>query len=277
MIIVSDRAAKGDDQQLRATIESWEPDRKFSAMIGIAEQLRKQGNKTRGATWLRDALRTMPEGPDYAFFRYYAIPIQVRLGETDSAIAAAETFSGEMRMEGYMAVAVTCVEEKEIPCVNTAVERMQLAAKTDGNSPVISQFVLKHMLLNITAALIDNQQFEAAAHFLAKVEEHMDDIDSIKPRSQLQRALMLSKAGKFDEARALALKMRPNEILDQARGEALRTIAWLQTKTNGSDASKRWALLLSTAEDRAYALLGVAQALLGMDTYKLPYSAIQFH
>jgi len=277
MIIVSDRAAKGDDTQLRATIMSWEPDRKFSAMIGVAEQLRKQGNKTRAATWLRDALRILPEGPDYAFFRYYAIPIQVRLGAKESALAAAEAFSGEMRIEGYMAVAVTCAEEKEIPCVNTAVERMESAAKTDGTSPVLSQFVLQHMLLNITAALIDNEQFEAAGHFLAKVEAQMDDISLVKPQSQLQRALMLSKAGKFEEARALALKMRPNEILDKARGEALRTIAWLQTKANGSDASKMWALLLSNAEDRAYALLGVAQALLDMDTFKLPYSAIQFH
>jgi hypothetical protein len=34
---------------------------------------------------------------------------------------------------------------------------------------------------------------------------------------------------------------------------------------------------LADAEDRAYALLGIAQALLEIDDARLPYNAIQIH
>jgi len=88
---------------------------------------------------------------------------------------------------------------------------------------------------------------------------------------------MLSAQSKFDSARSLALKMRPDSIADIQRGTALRTIALLQTNKKGVASSQIWAMTLADTEDRAYALLGIAQSLLGIDNVKLPYNVIQVH
>jgi aminopeptidase N len=105
-------------------------------------------------------------------------------------------------------------------------------------SKELSDFETKLMILNITAAMIDNGEFEAASPLLT---------------------------------------MRPNSVADVQRGTAVRTIALLQTKKSGGASSQPWALALTDTEDRAYALLGIAQALLEIDDVKLPYSAIQIH
>jgi hypothetical protein len=66
-------------------------------------------------------------------------------------------------------------------------------------------------------------------------------------------------------------------VADVQRGTALRTTAVLQTKKSGVASSQSWASALVDQEDRAYALLGIAQALLKIGEVKLPYSAIQIH
>ncbi len=88
---------------------------------------------------------------------------------------------------------------------------------------------------------------------------------------------MLAQQDRFDDARSLTLKMQPDSIDDIQRGTALRTIAVLQTRKAGIASSQSWAMALSDTDDRAYALLGIAQALLGIGEVKLPYSAIQIH
>jgi toxin ParE1/3/4 len=81
----------------------------------------------------------------------------------------------------------------------------------------------------------------------------------------------------FDRAIAVALSIRPNSVADIQRGTALRTIAVLQTRREGVASTRPWAVALTDSEDRAYALLGIAQALLQIDDVKLPYGAIQLH
>ncbi len=71
--------------------------------------------------------------------------------------------------------------------------------------------------------------------------------------------------------------MRPNSVTEGHQGTALRTVALLQTKKIGAVQVERWASVLADTEDRAYALLGVVQALLQIGEVKLPYNAIQVH
>jgi hypothetical protein len=54
-------------------------------------------------------------------------------------------------------------------------------------------------------------------------------------------------------------------------------VAVLQTRVSGVGSSQAGAGALVDTEDRAYALLGIAQAMLEIDDVKLPYSAIQIH
>jgi hypothetical protein len=280
MAVVAGQLSRGEHERVRKMIDSWEPDRKFSAIIGGAEQLRQQRDNDRARAWLRDGLKELPTGPDFEFFRYYAIPTLVRVGEKERAMEIAGGFSGEMRMKGYMAVAVTCAETKDIACVDAAVKGMESAAKSNGESTGLSDFVLRRMILNVTAALIDSGEPEAASRWLAVVERDGSDGSwklGIEPHAQLQRVIMLAQQSRFEEARSLALKMRPDSVTDFERGTACRTIAVLQTKKSGVASARSWALALKDNKDRAYALLGIAQALLGIGDVKLSYSAIQIH
>lgn len=263
MAAITNQIARGEEEQVRTKIAAWELTKKFAAMFAGAEQLRQEGNKVRARAWILDALKEIPPGPDYEFFRYYAIPTLVKLGEKERASELAASLEGEMRLKGFMAVAVTCAEEKDSSCVETAVERMKTASASDANSTRILEWVLRMMMLNVSAALIDHGQFQEASRVLDTVEQQMDDINSIKPRTQLQRVLMLAHNGDFENARSLALQIRPNEIIEFERGNALRMAALLQTKNQGPNLARRWAAALTGKEDRAYALLGVAQALLG--------------
>jgi hypothetical protein len=75
----------------------------------------------------------------------------------------------------------------------------------------------------------------------------------------------------------MALKIRGGSVDEVERGTALRAASLLQTSKNGMASTQSWASRLKNWEDRAYALLGMAQALLGIDNVKLRYSAIQIH
>ena len=281
MMIADAQLARGDVQTARAIVASMKsPEARSDAMIGFAAALWEKGDKAGAAVWLEDALRELPTGPSYEFSRYFAIPIQVKLGQKERAMEAAGALSREMRVKGYMAVAVTCAEAKDIACVGEAVEKMASAGSSEGEDKELSDFGLKLMILNVTAALIDNAQFEAADRLLKTVEQRVDDVSGksfIEPHAQLQRVFMLAQQERFENARALALKIRPDSVADVQRGTALRTTAVLQTKKSGVVSSRSWASALADDEDRAYALLGIAQALLKIGEVKLPYSAIQVH
>lgn len=274
---LSQQLARGEEQQVRAEIANWEPEKKFAWLIGGAEELRQRGRKAAALKWLDDAFREMSSDAKYEFFRYFAIPIQVRLGEEKTAFDAADNLSGEMRVKGYMAVAVTCAEDRNVGCVDAAIEKMKRAKTSLAKLEGVSDFALKMMILNITAALIDNKEFQAALRWLSEVEKNNNDYTSILPRSQLQRVTILAQEKKFPEARSLSLHMRRNSVTDLERGRALRITTLLETKSNGLKSSERWATSLKDVEDRAYALLGVAQALLDVGETRLGYTAITVH
>jgi hypothetical protein len=280
MMIAASQLSRGDTQAARTTLDSVKSaEIRSSVMISGAEELLKRADKASATAWLADAFQGLPAGPGYDFLQYAAIPLQVRLGQNERAMQAAGMLSGDLRMKAYMAVAVVCAEAKDVAGVNAALEKMQAAASSERKDKELSDFGVKHMILNVTAALIDHGQFEQASRLLTSIEEHLDDVSkmSIGPIAQLQRVFMLAQRDGFDDARSLALEMRSNSIDDVQRGTALRTIGLLQTKKQGAASAQRWALLLEATEDRAYALLGIAQALLGIDDPKLPYGAISIH
>lgn len=188
---------------------------------------------------------------------------------------AASLTHADMRLEGYMAVAVTCAELKDIAGVKDAVDQMTAAAKSwqDG----ASQFALQLSILNVVSALIDNSEFEAALSLIETVEQNIDQSQMLKRTTQLQRAFLLAQQQKFHEARLSALKIPPDSGDQNSRGVAFRTTALLQTKAQGPDAPREWALRLTDPADRAYALLGISQALLDIGQAKLPYSVLRFH
>jgi hypothetical protein len=60
-----------------------------------------------------------------------------------------------------------------------------------------------------------------------------------------------------------------DSLIDAQRGTALRILAFLETKMSGTSETLPWAQGLKDTEGRAYAMVGIAQALLGMDESKV--------
>lgn len=280
LMIAEGQLSRGDTQAARNTIASVKSaEMRSVAMISGADELLKKGDLLSARAWLEDALQGLRSEPQSEFARYLAIPLQVKLGQKEQAMQTADRFSGELRLKGYAAVAVTCAETRDATGVNAAIEKLRSPASALPNGRELSEFYAKLMVLNVTAALVDNGEFEMASRLLDSIEQHLDEVSKmqIEPEVQLQRAFALAQQGRFDDARSLALKMRPNSVSEVERGTALRTIALLQTKTNGAVSAQPWASSLEDSEDHAYALLGIAQALLKMEDVRLPYSAIQIH
>jgi hypothetical protein len=279
-IVAEGQINKGDLQAARKTISSISSDEMRSdELIAGAGMFLDKGDKENAAIWLQDALQALPSGAKSVFIRYMAIPLQVKLGQKDQSVKAADSFPGDLRPKGLTAVAVTCAEIKDVDCVNAALEKMRSAKNSGGENRGFSDFDVKLMILNVAAALLDNGEFEAASQLLDSIDGQLDEVSkmAIEPKAQLERVFAMAHQGKFDEARTLALKVRPDMVVQIERGTALRTVALLQTKKTGAASARSWAEALVGAEDRTYALVGIAQALLDIGKVELPYSAIQIH
>jgi len=209
--------------------------------------------------------------------RYLAIPTEVRLGLKERAMREAASLSSDLRTKGYAAVAVASAEEKDMPGVAAAIEKMRSTLPAGPEDRNLSEVDVMLTTLNVTAALIGIGAFEEATRLLTAVEESLDDISkmSIERHVQLQRVVVLAQQSKFDEGRSLALRISSNSEDD--RGAALRIVALLETKMKGIASARLWASALAGAADRAYALLGISQAALGIGKTSLPYAAIQIH
>jgi tetratricopeptide (TPR) repeat protein len=279
--IAFEQLSRGEVQAAEKTIASFKsPDTAFTVMTSWAEFLSSRGDKAEASGWLERALKMLPAGEEQDFSRYFTLPIQVKLNQSVPAMKAVGSFSADMRPKGYLTIAVVCAEVKDIACVNDALARMELAERSRQAGEEFSDFRVKLMTLNVTAALIANQQLEVASELLTRIEQQLnDEMDTmtIEPGAKLQRVFILIFKGEFAGARALALTMPPNEVSEVNRGTALRTIAVLETKKNGAASVQLWASALTDSEDRAYALLGIAEGLLKYDDPKLRYGVIQVY
>jgi hypothetical protein len=168
-------------------------------------------------------------------------------------------------------VAIACAEIRDIPCTNAAVDQVSKLAAAEPDR--ISQDDLAGIVLYVTAALLNHGETAAAEHWLSVVErQHGNQYkNESRPKAQLQRSVILAQAGRFKEARRLALEIAPGRGNQEVRGEALRIAALLEAQKSGKDVALASASQLNDNSDRAYALLGVSQALLGIGDLNLPY------
>jgi tetratricopeptide (TPR) repeat protein len=278
MSLIDEQIARGDLLTARTSIDSLSsPLARASELIYGAEELLERGDTSDAAAFLHEGLQKLP--PDAAVFgRYMAIPIQVKLGEKEEAAKTASEFTGEMRIKGYAAIAVTAAEMKDLATMNSAIEQMQQAGKVPDRFGM-GEFEAKMMILGVTSALIDHNGGEEALRLLDALQKNLNETDrvSVETDIQSQQAIVLAQQGKFEDAAALALKMRPDRVSDDNRGIAIRSIAILQAKKSGVVVAQKWAATLTELDDRASAFTAIAQVLLGIDDTTLPYSAIIVH
>jgi tetratricopeptide (TPR) repeat protein len=279
-LIANGQLSRGDNEAARKTIESISsPEMRAAALLSAAELLSKAGDQSTARSWLHDALRTLPKTPRADFVRYMSLPLQVEFGEIDSALHFADSQSGDMRTKAYGAVAVTCAERRDEQGLQVAVAKIKVPQTPPAREGDMGMFPAQLQLLNISAALLDHDELPAAANLLDYVQSNLDDISrlNLDREIQLQRVMILAQRGEFAPAMDLALKMPPDSVADIQRGTAFRAIAVLETKTRGTATTRSWATALRDPEDRAYALVGIAQANLGVADVKLPYNAINVH
>lgn len=281
LMIVQSQLSRGETQAARASISTLKSTgARASALLAGAEEFRKRGDAREAGAWLEDALKGIRTGPENELFTYFSIPLRVKLGQIESAMSAAGGLSGEMRSKGYAAVAVTCAVMNDVACVDTSVARLSSSAGSKEEDQDLSRLGAHLLVLNITAALIDNGHLDAASRLLNDVERQSDNTYSktaAESAVQLQRTVIKALTGKFDEARLLAMKMPAASATDVGRGTALRALALLHAKKSGPTPPRQWAAGLTDPIDRAYALLGIAQAQLGIGGAELSYSAILIH
>lgn len=281
LMVVQGQLSRGEKKAARAAIATFKSDRtRATALLAGAEEFWKRGDVPDASAWLEDSLKVALTGLERELLIYLSIPLHVKLGQKERAMLAAGGLPGEMRAKGYSAVAVACAEVKDVACVNAAVERLRSLAELEGEDEGFFRFKTQLTLLNITAALIDNDQPEAASRLLDKIARQPGDESStmaVGPKVQLQRTVIQALRGNFEDARLLATKIPTDPATDARPGPALRTLAFLQVKKSGSTSPLQWADGLTDPADRAYAFLGIAQAQLGIGGAKLSYSAIQIH
>ncbi len=271
--IAQAQLGRGETADAHKTIASLKSsDMKASAMLFAADTLFAKGDATTAKTWLEEGLNMNSSGD--SFLRYMAIPLEIKLGMKDRAMQSAP----EMSVKGYAAVAVTCAELKDFGCMDSAVERMRSIKSKPGDMEM-PEFQAKLSTLGVATALVDAGAFDQAARLLRSLESQQSGPAEqvIQTDVQLLTVVSLARQGKFAEARSKALRMHPNSIANVQRGTALRITAAIEAKEKGAASVQTWAAILADPEDRAYALLGIVQALQGTADVKLPYSAIQIH
>ena len=278
-IIGEAQATRGDADAARATFAAMESaDSRVISMLDLADQFEKKSNKDASLRWLNEAIDETPHTPEGDDFRYFEIPVQVHLGLAASAMEAVLSFEPELRMKGYLAIAVSCAEIKDISCMDRAMAEMRARAVSEGNKAGMTSDELGIVFANVTAALIESGQLEQASRVIAELRPEEDDgMGFARGRIDLQRAVIFADEGDFEAARITALKMQADSLGESDRGEAFRIIAVLKAKKDGIDSAADWARTLRDSDDRAHALLGAAQAFLKVGDVKLPYTAILVH
>jgi len=245
------------------------------AMLDASQLLLESGDAAAARNWLEEAVAKMENAQGSEFMQYMAIPTEIKLGLKARALVSAKL----MGTKGYVAVAITCIEVRDLACTHDALAKMQVSPARKGEDEHTSAFEKKLESLNVAAALIDSDALDEAEQLLNATESSLDDLSkiSIVPELQSERAVLLAKRGEYAQALAQALMIRRDEVSNSERGDALRIVASLKTKAKGASATHEWATSLSSAEDRAYVLIGILEAVLGIDDVRLPYNALQIH
>jgi hypothetical protein len=271
--------SRGDVQAARSTLDSSSESAaaKSEVLISATELLLERGNPTEAGKLLDEAIQEIP--PRDESLRYLAIPTSVKLGRMGFAEQLASTLSLSMRVKGYSALATTCAEVKDIACVQSALKKMKMSATEQSRTNKFAAFEMNLLKTNVSAALIDSREFDMGEAVIASIEEHLekDSARRIQPELEFQRAVSLALQGRFNEARKISMSLAMKEPPEDYRGTALRVIASLEAKSAGQVVAQSWIDALSDSEDRAYALVGLAERLLAIEDVKLPYNAIQMH
>jgi tetratricopeptide (TPR) repeat protein len=266
---------RGDIAAARATVDSIRSKQtRASALVAGAGIFWDKSDRTNAALWLDEGLKLQDSGskiwsPLWGLgvslsLHELAIPLQVKLGQKDAVMRYIDGLGSRQRLHDLDVAALACVEIKDTACIDAAIEKIRsLADKGDLDRRFDASIGLK----SVASALADNGEFDSALRLLdeLKQEPWPDPV----PSSHLITAVILARQGKFAEARNRALQV-PRDAVGSPRGDALRRIALLQMKRNGPAACPPWVSALTESKDRGFALLGIAQALLGENEQKLP-------
>ena len=274
--IAKGQLLRGDTHKARATMNSIQPKyaRAFALITG-ARILWNRSDRANAVAWLDDGLKIedkwirdrslLPRLDESLPLHEFALPLQVRLGQTDAAMRYAEGLDSSQRLHDFNVIALACVEIKDKACVDAAVEKIWSTPLPQEKNA--SSFEKIYAIESVASALADHNEFDDAQRLFTVLENRPDRTNT----PYLETAVIRARQGDFQEALKWALWVS-SDPYGSPRSDALRRIALLQTKKSGAASCREWVAALTQSDEKAYALLGIAQGMLREDDRK-PHSS----
>ena len=270
--IVEGQLLRGDTKKAHVTVNSiTTTNERAHALVAGARILWNRSDRTNAAAWLNEGLKIEDEGMrgrsqlwklNYSLpLHWFALPLQVRLGRANAAMRYAEGLEASLRLHDLNLIAIACVEIGDKVCVDKAVEKIWSLPLPQGRSA--ADFGKIQAVESVASTLADRSEFDEAQRLFTVLQYRPDRTDA----PYLGIAVLRARQGDFENAVKWALWVS-SDPSGSPRSDALRRIALLETKKSGPDSCRGWVAALTENEDRAYALLGIAQGISGEDDRK---------
>jgi len=255
---------KGDVRAAIASLDSMKSAEKLYALYAVGQLLAEKKDKPGADLLSNEALRRVHrylEDPNQAYPLSLLATVQAKLGMFDDAVDLAKSIPDEQRRdEALVMIAVHLITAKNDSRANTLLE--SLPKVPEGNADC--EGVREMAWVRVAMAQANAGDGEGALKTLDAVRDpRMEDF------AKWQRAYAQARAGRFTEARVLASHI-PQQFPKDARGQAFRLVAAVNSHQKGVSEPTSWASQLATPEDRTSAYLGIADGLLKEPTEEIP-------
>ena len=278
-MIARGRILRGDVPGAYQSVESIGSKRsRAAALLGLARLLWKRSDAADAKVWMDEAIRLLDNGPrgwtplggvnDWNYQHEFAIPLQVRLGQKEEALHYIDQLKGSRQLHSLNVLVLSCVAAGDMPCVDSLVERIRLLppSKYEGVEETEKDVVID----NISSALADKHEFDRALKLFPDKEvgppqTWISFVPGYVGYLSEKRAIIQARQGEFDLAQATLGSTSDSRL----HTRAVHSIAFLETRALGAEQSLQWVKTLTDPKERGYALVGITQALLGEEEYRL--------
>jgi len=232
----------------------------YSAAQILAEKKERPGASELSAAALRIA-RPFLGNPDQAYPLSLLASALGKLGQFEDAIGLANSIPDQQRKnEALVMIATRLIAAGNDSRAMTLMD--SLSKVPPGNAELEGEREMAWV--RIAMAQANAGKGDDALKTLQKVRDpRMDSL------VKWQRSYAQARAGKFAEARALAIQIHSDFPGDE-RGRALRLVAAVNAYDKTLSDVTDWAEHLATPADRTSAYLGVADGLLGEPNQEIP-------
>jgi tetratricopeptide (TPR) repeat protein len=225
--------------------------------IVFAEIAAAQAGKSDGEAAqesLRKAVNLLSSAQENGFASYHITVAQARMGQIGDALRTAHAIHiEEWQAKAFVTLSVIQAERGDVVAAKDTLNEMPKRAR---QSRTTEDPYRLEALLGIARVQTNSGDPQGALSTLKELTS-----SDFPPDIPLEIAYAKAVDGQYSEARTIAAKVIPS--VHDTRGETFRIIAAIQAKKEGVDPVLAWASKEEDPANRALALLGIADGLLG--------------